>query len=89
MLSQSQFDAVGVLLRRAAAEIVMPRFRSLAAGDVTEKTPGEVVTIADRAQLTIQTALRILHLLALGDVNKSYDDLGYCPALIPHQIRIH
>lgn len=41
-------DPVAALLRRVAAEVVMPRFGQLAAEDVHEKTPGELVTVADR-----------------------------------------
>ncbi len=36
------------LLFRAAHGIVAPRFRQLRAGDVEEKSPGELVTIVDR-----------------------------------------
>ncbi|WP_380871832.1 inositol monophosphatase [Sphingomonas sp. DBB INV C78] len=41
--------AVATLVRAAGAAAIMPRFRGLADGDIIEKTPGEVVTIADRA----------------------------------------
>ena len=41
-------DDVGNLLRQAAESAILPRFRRLASGDVEEKTPGEVVTVADR-----------------------------------------
>ena len=40
--------AVSRLMREVAATIVLPRFRNLAAGDVSEKTPGDPVTVADR-----------------------------------------
>ncbi|WP_232318450.1 inositol monophosphatase family protein [Sphingomonas sp. TDK1] len=40
--------AVSALIRRVADEVVLPRFRNLAAHEVLEKTPGELVTIADR-----------------------------------------
>lgn len=40
--------AVSALIRTVAEAVVMPRFRNLAAEDVLEKTPGELVTIADR-----------------------------------------
>ena len=43
-----QIDAVTDILREAAQTAIVPRFRALAEGDVTEKSPGEVVTIADR-----------------------------------------
>jgi fructose-1,6-bisphosphatase/inositol monophosphatase family enzyme len=40
---------VAGVLREVAAELVTPRFRRLAAGEVTEKSPGEVVTTVDHA----------------------------------------
>ncbi|MET3725572.1 inositol monophosphatase family protein [Sphingomonas trueperi] len=40
--------AVSALMRTVAEAVVMPRFRNLAAEEVLEKTPGELVTIADR-----------------------------------------
>lgn len=39
-------DEVATILRQAAAEAILPRYRKLLAGDVEEKTPGEVVTVA-------------------------------------------
>ena len=39
---------VEALLRASAEVIVLPRFRKLAAHEVEEKSPGEVVTIVDR-----------------------------------------
>lgn len=41
-------DRVGDVLRIAAAREVMPRFRRLGAGEIEEKAPGDLVTIADR-----------------------------------------
>jgi fructose-1,6-bisphosphatase/inositol monophosphatase family enzyme len=41
-------DAVLDLLREVAAEVITPRFRSLAAGEVMEKNPCDLVTVADR-----------------------------------------
>ena len=35
------------LLQRVAAEVIVPRQRALLAADVSEKTPGEVVTVVD------------------------------------------
>jgi fructose-1,6-bisphosphatase/inositol monophosphatase family enzyme len=40
--------AVGALLRDAAERIVLPRYRSLAAHEIEEKSPGDFVTIADK-----------------------------------------
>ncbi len=40
--------SVARLMRQTAADIVLPRFRSLADHEIEEKSPGELVTIADR-----------------------------------------
>jgi fructose-1,6-bisphosphatase/inositol monophosphatase family enzyme len=39
---------VSALMFSVAAEIILPRFRSLAAHEIHEKTPGDLVTIADQ-----------------------------------------
>lgn len=54
-------DGVAVLLRSVAGRVVMPRFRNLMKGEVTEKSPGELVTIADREaeQLLAEGLLRL------------------------------
>lgn len=44
----SLIDRVSTVLREAAAEAILPRFRNLKASDVEEKSPGELVTAADR-----------------------------------------
>ena len=41
-------DAVVTLMRRVAAEIVLPRFRNLAADEIEEKVADDMVTVADR-----------------------------------------
>ena len=41
-------DAIASVLREAAAEAVMPRFRHLSKDDIEEKSPGDLVTVADR-----------------------------------------
>lgn len=41
-------EPVTALLRQTAAEIVLPRFRALATHEIEEKSPGEIVTIADK-----------------------------------------
>ena len=54
-------DTEGVmnLLRETAAEVVVPRFRQLSAGDIEEKNPGDFVTVADReAELYLAALLR-------------------------------
>lgn len=47
-MSAALSDAVTTLLRRVAAEVVMPRFRHLGADQIEEKAPGDLVTVADR-----------------------------------------
>ncbi|MGF1431651.1 inositol monophosphatase family protein [Kitasatospora sp. LaBMicrA B282] len=60
-LSDQQIEHVTEILREAAATAVLPRFRALAAGEVTEKSPGELVTVADReAEALITARLRAL-----------------------------
>ena len=41
-------DSVAALMRRVAADVVMPRYRNLAQHEVIEKAADELVTIADR-----------------------------------------
>lgn len=41
-------EPVATLMRTVAAEVVMPRFRALAEGEIIEKAPGDLVTVADR-----------------------------------------
>jgi fructose-1,6-bisphosphatase/inositol monophosphatase family enzyme len=43
----SLIENVSAVLRQAAAEAILPRFRKLTASDVEEKSPGELVTAAD------------------------------------------
>ena len=46
------------LLRDVAEEVINPRFRTLAAGEIHEKRPGDLVTDADReAEVLITSAL--------------------------------
>jgi len=54
-------EKVAEILAEASAVAVEPRFRALAAGEVIEKAPGEVVTVADReAEQIISRRLREL-----------------------------
>jgi fructose-1,6-bisphosphatase/inositol monophosphatase family enzyme len=49
------------LLREVAVEIIMPRFQKLASGEIEEKMPGELVTVADReSEARLDPALRAL-----------------------------
>lgn len=50
--------AVLDLLKQVAAEVITPRFRALADGEVIEKNPGDLVTVADReAEVLLMEAL--------------------------------
>jgi fructose-1,6-bisphosphatase/inositol monophosphatase family enzyme len=49
MTRDIDIDAVARFIAEAAAEEIMPRHAKLAAGDVREKGPGDLVTIADEA----------------------------------------
>lgn len=43
------------LLKEVAAEVITPRFRALGTGEVMEKRPGDLVTVADREAETLIT----------------------------------
>jgi fructose-1,6-bisphosphatase/inositol monophosphatase family enzyme len=47
-MRSNMVEEVAAIMREAAAVAIMPRFRKLAANEIEEKTPGEVVTAADR-----------------------------------------
>ncbi len=54
------------LLQDVAAEVITPRFRALAAEEISEKGPGDLVTIADReAESRITDALQAAYPRAL------------------------
>lgn len=48
-------ERVAELIRRAAAEAILPRFRTLHSHEIEEKSPGELVTAADREAELILT----------------------------------
>jgi fructose-1,6-bisphosphatase/inositol monophosphatase family enzyme len=47
VVDQPDVDAVSDAIRDVAARVVLPRFHQLAEGDVSEKGPGDLVTVAD------------------------------------------
>jgi fructose-1,6-bisphosphatase/inositol monophosphatase family enzyme len=50
-----QIDQVSDLLKEVSERLILPRFGTLSCGEVTEKGPGDLVTVADReaeAELT-------------------------------------
>lgn len=54
-------DEVGALMRAAAARAIVPLFRRLGEDEVEEKSPGQLVTVADRrAEQIIADGLREL-----------------------------
>ncbi len=54
-------EKVAEILTEASAAAVEPRFRALASGEVMEKAPGDLVTVADReAEVIISRRLREL-----------------------------
>jgi fructose-1,6-bisphosphatase/inositol monophosphatase family enzyme len=59
-------EAVAALLRRAATEIILPRFRNLQKDEIREKGPGDLVTVADTEAEKLLTPL--LRRLAPGSV---------------------
>jgi fructose-1,6-bisphosphatase/inositol monophosphatase family enzyme len=55
-------DAVLELLQETADEFINPRFRALAAGEISEKQPGDLVTVADQeSEVAITAALRVAY----------------------------
>ena len=73
-----QTDDVLILLQDVAEEIIKPRFRTLAAEEIAEKNPGDLVTVADReAEVRITDALLRAYpdALVLGE-EASADDPG-------------
>ncbi len=48
MISMRVHDKVKTLLRKVSEDIILPRFQNLQRHDIEEKSPGELVTIADR-----------------------------------------
>jgi fructose-1,6-bisphosphatase/inositol monophosphatase family enzyme len=74
-------DAVLRLLQEVAEEVIVPRFRALADGEVREKNPGDLVTIADHeAEVLIARALREAHpgavILGEEDYSRDHSVLG-------------
>jgi fructose-1,6-bisphosphatase/inositol monophosphatase family enzyme len=54
-------DAVSALIRAAAAEHILPYFEKLEAGQIEEKAPGDLVTVADlRTEQALTPALTAL-----------------------------
>ncbi|MFI6480406.1 inositol monophosphatase family protein [Nonomuraea sp. NPDC050663] len=75
-------DQVPEILREAAEQAIIPRFRALSGGDVSEKSPGELVTVADReAEALIAPRLRALLDVPVVGEEASSDTPGLRAAL--------
>ncbi|TDE94186.1 inositol monophosphatase [Occultella glacieicola] len=69
-------DAVLDLLKETAATVITPRFRALSGGQVFEKAPGDLVTVADReSEIAIAAVLQAAYpdALVLGEEAASAD----------------
>ena len=49
MLNDAAMDQVAQAIREVSATEILPRFGRLGEGDITEKAPGDLVTVADQA----------------------------------------
>ena len=68
MLNAARFDdQVAAIIRSVAEEAILPRFRQLLETEVEEKSPGELVTIADR-DAEVLISRQLLDLLAGSSV---------------------
>jgi fructose-1,6-bisphosphatase/inositol monophosphatase family enzyme len=75
---------VAALMREIAGQVVMPRYRALAAHEIAEKSPGEVVTCVDReSELRLRDGLthlgigaRVIGEEACADDPAILDDAG-------------
>ena len=69
-------DAVLRLLQEVAEEVIVPRFRALADGEIREKNPGDLVTVADHeAEVLIARQLHVAYpdAVILGEEDHSRD----------------
>ncbi|MEH1027710.1 inositol monophosphatase family protein [Micromonospora profundi] len=81
-MADTLLDDVGDLLLEAADQVVLPLFRKLDEADVSEKAPGEVVTVADRrAEELISAGLRRLR---PGSVVVGEEGVADDPGLLRH-----
>jgi fructose-1,6-bisphosphatase/inositol monophosphatase family enzyme len=75
-------DRVAGLLEEAAATEIMPRFRRLAAGDIRQKAPGDLVTVADEA---VEARLSpLLTALVPGSIVLGEEAAAADPGLLDH-----
>lgn len=80
MTARVDIDRVTALIAEIAAEEIMPRFTKLAAGDVREKAPGDLVTIAD--EVTEHRLTPLLTQLLPGSCVLGEEGAAASPALL-------
>ncbi|MBB5871359.1 fructose-1,6-bisphosphatase/inositol monophosphatase family enzyme [Allocatelliglobosispora scoriae] len=73
-------DRVESIVREVAATVVVPKFRALEAGEIEEKAPGELVTVADRESERV-LALRLTDLLP-GSLVVGEESVSADPAVL-------
>ena len=76
--SAEPLDTAGILelMRAVAGDVIRPRWRGLGRGDISEKAPGDVVTVADREselRLTQELTAAFPHALVVGEEAVSAD----------------
>jgi len=74
------FETVASIIREAAAEEIVPRFKNLSAGQIREKRPGELVTEADTEAERVMT--RRLRDLLPGSFVVGEEAVAADPALL-------
>jgi fructose-1,6-bisphosphatase/inositol monophosphatase family enzyme len=81
-MNTPDLDSVAQVLRDAAESEILPRFRQLAAADIREKGPGDLVTVADEAA-EIAITPRLLALLP-GSIVVGEEAAAADPELLRH-----
>lgn len=76
-------SAIQKLMRRVSEQVILPRYQSLADGEVTAKAPGDVVTVADHeSEAMLSEALAALEPgLAIVGEEAAHDDASVQDAL--------
>jgi fructose-1,6-bisphosphatase/inositol monophosphatase family enzyme len=77
-------DRVEQIVREVAAEVVLPKFRKLAAHEILEKAAGDTVTVADRASEAM-LAKRLRELLPEAQV-VGEEDAAADPTVLYHLV---
>ncbi|HEX3814366.1 MAG TPA: inositol monophosphatase family protein [Mycobacteriales bacterium] len=80
MIDASTVTEVDRIIRSAAAREILPRFGHLASGDIAEKAPGDLVTVADNAAEEVLT--RELTSLLPGSVVVGEESVAADPAVL-------